>query len=90
MNYRSGENGFEVDSYESEKWMKASANNGYAPAQHNIGLLYEQSWRRTHVGFDKAVSWYKKAAEQGYKPSIEKLEELQNEFPELFKMFENS
>lgn len=84
-NYRFAENGFEHDSNKADKWMKAAANNGYAPAQHNMGLLYEQSWRRTHVGFDVVVSWYTKAAEQGYRSSIEKLEELQNEFPALFQ-----
>lgn len=81
LNYHSGKNGFAVDDSEAEKWMKSSAVNGYAPAQHNMGLRNESGPAKY---YKEAIKWYQKAAEQGYQPSIKRLEELKETFPEYF------
>lgn len=49
---------------EAFKWFHKAAELGYAPAQHNIGRMYNEG-----VGVEKdsasAVSWFRKAAQQG-------------------------
>jgi len=63
----------EEDYEEAMKWFTASADQGYAPAQHNIGQMY---WRgRTPEGAKcpndvEALKWFMKAAEQNYPPSL--------------------
>jgi len=60
------------DEYAEEKnykkafeWYKKAAEQGYARAQYNFGVMYEQG-PGTLKDYKKAVKWYKKAAEQGY------------------------
>ena len=57
---------------EAKKWYKKSAEQGYAPAQNNLGVLYV---RRAEVAedkstflenFEKAEKWFKMAADQRY------------------------
>jgi hypothetical protein len=52
-----------------------SANQGYAPAQYNLGLLYEFGYG---VKQDKAEArkWYQKAATQGVKEAKDRLKTL--------------
>ena len=54
----------EGDYSEAFKWYKLSAEGGYAPAQNNLGIMYEEG---KGVGKDnnKAFNWYLKSAEQG-------------------------
>ncbi|MBO4490818.1 MAG: SEL1-like repeat protein [Lentisphaeria bacterium] len=44
------------------KFLRRSANAGYAKAQNEMGLYCAQSER----DYEQAVSWYRKAAEQGF------------------------
>jgi TPR repeat protein len=41
------------------------AEQGYASAQHNLGVMYANGWGVLQ-GYKQAVRWYRKAAEQGY------------------------
>lgn len=55
-----------------DDWLFVAAQNGYPAAQHNYGsLLYSlpvpSAWSDARV-------WLKKAAQQGYKPSLEGLD----------------
>ena len=54
----------EKDYTEAMRWYRKSAEQGYAKAQFNIGLLYDNGWG---VGQDyqEAMRWYRKAADQG-------------------------
>ncbi len=50
------------------RWIKRAADQGYAPAQYNLGLLYFRN--RGVIGDDaEAATWYRRAAEQGYAPA---------------------
>ena len=50
------------------RWFKRAADQGYAPAQYNLDLLYFRN--RGVIGDDaKAATWYRRAAEQGYSPA---------------------
>ncbi len=59
--------GLPVDHVEAEKWVRRSANKGFAAAECTMGIFYE-------MGIDgvitpnehEAAKWYKKSAEQGY------------------------
>lgn len=50
---------------EAVKWYRAAAEQGYAPAQHEMGVLSSMG-----CGMERnpseAAKWYRKAAEQGY------------------------
>ena len=41
-----------------------AAKQGYAAAQYNLGLMYDQG-RGVRQDYTQAVQWYRKAAEQG-------------------------
>jgi TPR repeat protein len=49
---------------EAVKWYRKAAKQGYASAQHSLGVMYEWGW-----GVPKdaatAVKWYRKSAKQG-------------------------
>lgn len=56
------------------KWWRRAADQGYAPAQYNLGYMYEARYRELDVkdeeeGQKKAVYWYRKAGQQGDGPS---------------------
>ena len=61
--YRNGE-GVVRDPKKAAEWYRKAAEQGYADAQNNLGLLYAGG---TGVVKDeaKAAEWYRKAAEQG-------------------------
>ncbi len=57
------------------KWFKLSADQGYAPAQYNIGRMYGDwcakgrgKWNERN--YAEALKWYQKAAEQNYPPAF--------------------
>ena len=45
--------------------LKIVADGGYAPAQHVLGMTYENGWGSVKLDAE-AVHWYRKAAELGY------------------------
>ena len=62
--YREGY-GTAVDDLEAVKWVRKAAEQGFARAQYDLGLMY-QFGRGVERSNEKAVEWYLKAAEQGY------------------------
>jgi TPR repeat protein len=58
-----------------ESYRKA-ADQGYAPAQADIGVLYENGWG-VAKDIDQARVWYQKAADQAYEPAKTALGRLQ-------------
>ena len=61
--YREGY-GTAVDHVEAVKWVRKAAEQGFARAQYDLGLMY-QFGRGVERSNEKAVEWYLKAAEQG-------------------------
>jgi TPR repeat protein len=61
--YRQGL-GVPQDFAEAARWSRIAAEQGYAAAQFNVGLMYDRG-----VGlpqdFTEAVRWYRRAAEEG-------------------------
>ena len=53
-----------IDSVEKIKELEEAANEGYARAQFNLAMCYEQG-KLVEQDLEKAIMWYKKAAEQG-------------------------
>ena len=53
------------DYVEALKWYRKAAEQGYAKAQYNLGLMYDNG---DGVAEDhaEAFKWFRKAAEQGY------------------------
>ena len=63
------------DDAEAVRWYRKAAKQGYAKAQYNLGVAYEngQGVKQDH---DEAVRWYLKAAEQGLVNAVSALERL--------------
>lgn len=57
------------------------ANYGNADAQFRLGEMYEEG-RGTAKDIDKALAWYRKAAEQGNLAARSKIEQLKNPIQE--------
>ena len=53
---------------EALEWYRKAAEQGYAPAQVNLGSLYAEG-QGTPQDFQEALRWYHKAADQGYAPA---------------------
>ncbi len=47
------------------KWYRLAAEQGYADAQFNMGVMYSKG-KGVPQDYKTAVKWYKLAAEQGY------------------------
>ena len=62
--YYYGRNGKLQDYAEAVKWYRKSAEQGYAYAQDNLGVCYENG-QGVKQDYAEAVKWYRKAAEQG-------------------------
>jgi len=64
------ENGWGVEQEwpEAAEWYKKSADQGYAPAQYEIGLAHlgDQGKYRTDKPKENAAKWFQMAAAQGY------------------------
>ena len=50
---------------EALQWYRKAADQGYAPAQVNLGALYAEG-HGVSQDFQEALAWYQKAANQGY------------------------
>jgi hypothetical protein len=61
-------------------WMKYSAEMGYAEAQYELGNWYMEGWS-VAKNEEKALEWYRKAAEQGHEGAKSKVEELAEAIP---------
>ncbi len=59
--YLTGEDGFEQSMSKALDWLEKSANQGYIPAQHSMGIFYFQILRNEK----EALPWFEKAAKQG-------------------------
>ena len=53
---------------EAVKWFRKAAEQGYAPAQHKLGFMYEYG-KGVRQQDQEAIKWFRKAAEQGYTPA---------------------
>ena len=62
--YQSGQ-GVTQDHAEAVRWYRKAADQGYAVAQNNLGVMYGSGLgvRQDHA---EAARWYRKAADQGY------------------------
>lgn len=59
------------DTENAMKWFELSANQGYAPAQYNMGQLYWKGDRHCKCpDYTEALKWFQKAAEQNYPPAF--------------------
>ena len=58
---------------EAIKWYTKAADQGYLPAQNNLGVmsvrLYEESNHENLQAREKALEWFRKAADQAYPPA---------------------
>ena len=63
------------DDYEAVKWYRKAAEQGYASAQHNLGVCYANGEGVTQDDVE-AVKWFRRAAEQGEAAAKEALKRL--------------
>ena len=56
--------GVEKDIVQAVYWYRKAAEQGFAPAQSNLGYLYANGYG-VEKDIVQAVYWYRKAAEQG-------------------------
>jgi TPR repeat protein len=63
--YEGGGEGVKKDAVQAVHWYRKAAEQGYAQAQCNLGVMYANG-----LGVEKdavqAVHWFRKAAEQGH------------------------
>jgi TPR repeat protein len=60
------------DFTEAAKWFRRAADQGYAPAQFNLGWMYHNPYLTVPgVATDQAeaAKWFRRAADQGYTPA---------------------
>ena len=56
--------GVRQDYAQAVKWYRKAAEQGFAEAQYNLGVRYDQG-QGVPQDYAEAVKWYRKAAEQG-------------------------
>ena len=61
-----------------EKWYRKAAEQVFAEAQNNLGLMCALG-RGVPQDYAKAVKWFRKAAEQGYAPAQFNLAEMRRQ-----------
>lgn len=68
MHYYFGTGGFDEDHAEVARWLALAATQGYAPAQHQLGIMYYTGALGAAAAGDwvEGVRWFTLAAEQGY------------------------
>ena len=57
--------GVKADGQKALDWLHKAADQGYAPAQAELGHAYESGWAGIKVDNAEAMEWYRKAADQG-------------------------
>ena len=57
-----------TDKEKAINWYRISAEQGYAPAQNNLAIMYLEG-KGTEINYKKALDLYTLAAEQGYVPA---------------------
>lgn len=62
--YRAGLAGAAPDRQQAAAWYQKAAEQGHAPAQVNLGVMYANGRGLAHSD-ERAVHWYRAAAEQG-------------------------
>ena len=67
--------GVAKDDAEAVKWYRKAAEQGYASAQHNLGVCYADG-EGVEKDEDEAVKWLRRAAEQGESAAKEALKRL--------------
>ena len=65
ISYAKGE-GVPIDNQQASFWYQKASEQGYAPAQHNLGIMLEFCISQDER---QAMYWYQKAASQGYAPA---------------------
>jgi len=63
------------------EFVKGGTDSGKRAWEFTLGEYYEQG-KGVKKNAEKAVTWYRKAAEQGYEPAIEALKRLGSPLPE--------
>jgi len=53
------------DYVDAVKWNRKAADEGFAPAQSNLGVMYEHG-QGVAQDYAEAAKWYRKAADQDY------------------------
>ncbi len=61
--YENGK-GVPLDEEQAVHWYRQAAEQGYARAQTNLGLMYENG-KGVPQDEEQAIYWYRKAVEQG-------------------------
>lgn len=77
-NFREGR-GVSQDDEKAFKCYKKAALKKYALAQHQIGMYYSQGYGGVGKNEVKARKWFKRAAKQSHKASIQELEKLKQQ-----------
>ena len=67
--------GLTLDNQQAARWMRMAAEQGYAPAQLDLGYLYEQG-KGVSLDYSAAYMWYKAAADRGEKTADAQLKKL--------------
>ncbi len=63
--YDKGGGGLPQDYAEAVRWYRRAAEQGYASAQYNLGVMYYLR-RSVPQYYAAAARWYRRAAEQGF------------------------
>ena len=67
--YKKGEEFYDKKDYKQAiEWYQKAANQGHAPAQYNLGVMYKNGYNVTKDDA-RALEWYQKSANQGYAPA---------------------
>lgn len=67
--------GVPQDFGKAAKWYRQSADQGFAPAQFNLGKMYEKGIG-VMQNYAEAISWLQKAADQEFEPAQNALTRL--------------
>ena len=58
----------DLDINKAIKWRQEAAQQGYAPAQHRLGIIYQKG-KEVDQNLGEAFRWYSRAVKQGYVPT---------------------
>lgn len=73
--YASG-TGVPLNPAEAARWFRLAADQGYAPAQNNLGWLHVEGGPGFAPDPSEALNWLHKAADQGYAVAMSNLAEI--------------